>query len=264
MDKDEACSLFRQQDVIEQKQIRLDSVTKELEQSREAARRLEQELTQQRTLHEAALAELTQQRTLHEAALAELTQKMTQHEVKQADVVQQKIQHDAAQAELDQLRTHLEAMQSELARVNSLNNQLTAVLKVLNVSNSGNTGVYSDKDGSSALERLVTEVTQCNNFISRLQDKVQALETDLEQKERDIVQLTDKLALVQTASCDSGTQSASESHHLGASPISGEVPVPVHGEQWNEELPGSLLDMAKRAQDNDDTVKYQFLKRLAF
>lgn len=202
----------RQQEVIEQKQTRLDDMARELEASREDGRQLEDRLHQ---LEE----ELADQRVDHEAALAELT------------------------------------------KANSLNSQLTAVLKILDSPHSSSSsGREGGAPGPPALEQLITEVTQCNNFISRLQDKVQSLEANLERRDLEVEQLTAQLTLAQAAN-DSGALSASDSNPTAASPSSGELP----GGLWDEEEPpGSLADFAKKAQDNDDTVKYQFLKRSVY
>ena len=158
--------------------------------------------------------------------------------------------------ELTSQKAAHEAAVAELAKANNLNSQLGAVLKILESPN----GTGGNKESGAALERLMTEVTQCNNFISRLQDKVQALEADLERRDLEVEQLTAQLTVAQVVT-DSGALSASDL--TDASPSSGELPA-NGGLQWGggeEELPGSLADLGKRTQDNDNNVKYQFLKR---
>ena len=163
--------------------------------------------------------------------------------------------------ELTSQKAAHEAAVAELAKANNLNSQLGAVLKILESPNgTGNGGGGGNKESGAALERLMTEVTQCNNFISRLQDKVQALEADLERRDLEVEQLTAQLTVAQVVT-DSGALSASDL--TDASPSSGELPA-NGGLQWGggeEELPGSLADLGKRTQDNDNNVKYQFLKR---
>ncbi len=207
----------RQQEVIEQKQVRVDTLTAELEASKAARHQLEDGL----------------------------------------HLMEDRLRH--LQDELDLQRKAHEATASELTEANNVNSQMKAVLKILESpkqEEKKSRSPATERDRGPSLERLVTEVSQCNNFISRLQDKVQALETDLEARDLVVEQLTARLTAAQAAA-SAGTGADSASAGSGASK---ESSVPWDEEE-EEELPGSLSDMGKKGTNNDDAVKYQFLKR---